>query len=173
MKPRSRRNTLRLVGYGFTGWSVGCLTPKIVSSGDESPQTTLPSTAAAESSALTTPLSPPTKDEGPVDTQRFEFTGCTATVHLSCSEFWILVQPSAIEYFLVMLYRSQTTNKLYRFVAGPLSGCVTDSFGDYGFQLLGATIQVPNEHPINVPLPNRCFDAENPRNRLSVGPSEA
>lgn len=92
-------------------------------------------------------------------TRVLKFPQGTATVFLNCSVFRMEMTPTALDYYLGLVYLDTTTGERYRFLAGPLNGRVVDPFGDTTFLLLEVEVRVPGDPSVAVHLPRRCLDA--------------
>lgn len=101
-------------------------------------------------------IEPPSE---PNETQRLVFGHrATATVFLNCTEFWLEMTPTDLDYYLVLMYLDTTTETRYRFMAGPLNGRVADPFGETEFLLLEVQVRVPRAPSVTVHLPRRCSE---------------
>ncbi|WP_410766597.1 hypothetical protein [Haloferax sp. DFSO60] len=165
MEPQSRRRILHLIGVGLTGWTAGCSTAT-PSTENNVPMmaTRVPDSDSISVAELATPS--PTDSEPESKTQTIEFRRATATVSLDCTDFSLRMEPASVEYFLDLLYRDETTDEVQWSSAGPLTGRVTDSFGDTEFLLLEIDIQISGEPPAKVYLPDGCFEGGQPRSGM-------
>ena len=100
---------------------------------------------------------PPATPPAPEVKREFVFRRCRANVRLTCTDFVIDVTPFNCDYFLALIYLDTKTNVLYRFIAGPLQGRITDPFGETRYLLLEAELRVPGEQTVAVHLPRACL----------------